>query len=273
MVNFPDSLDTLSNPNADTLLDAAGLEHDVQHANLNDIVEALEAKLGISLSTDVNSVDYLLKLLGQAITPADAFDDEFRGGSLDEKWAWTNQSTASSLLGKSHLALTFPASTTDQCRQLIQAISGSTWRIEACCSLLWNYNEANAATSYLYGGLCAREAASGKIVTFGLNWRAGTFYVYGHKWTNDTTISAALFTAVAIPNNQYYLSLERTATSLVGQISLDGDIWQTVFTETLVASLGFTAGPDYAGFWGTAFKSGTATTPVTAIFDYLRKVA
>lgn len=49
-INFPTSLDSLSNPSASDVLDGA-LLHSVQHANANDILEALEAKLGIGAST------------------------------------------------------------------------------------------------------------------------------------------------------------------------------------------------------------------------------
>lgn len=50
MVNYPSSLDVLSNP-AGTDPTTGALLHSVQHANANDILEALEAKLGIGAST------------------------------------------------------------------------------------------------------------------------------------------------------------------------------------------------------------------------------
>lgn len=49
MPNFPTSLDSLSNPAADDYLNSPS--HAAQHSNVNDIVEALEAKLGIGAST------------------------------------------------------------------------------------------------------------------------------------------------------------------------------------------------------------------------------
>lgn len=51
MVNFPTSLDTLANPTSSTYTDDAGYELDVVISALNDIVEALEAKLGTGAST------------------------------------------------------------------------------------------------------------------------------------------------------------------------------------------------------------------------------
>lgn len=46
--NYPTGVDTWANPTSTTYEDAVGLEHDVQHAQLNDAVKALETKLGIT---------------------------------------------------------------------------------------------------------------------------------------------------------------------------------------------------------------------------------
>lgn len=54
--NFPSSLDTFTNPTATDTLDSP--PHDQQHANINDAVEALEAKVGINSSADTNSLDF-----------------------------------------------------------------------------------------------------------------------------------------------------------------------------------------------------------------------
>ena len=53
MPNFPTSLDTLSNPTSTTLRNDPGYELDVVISTLNDIVEALEAKVGVTASTAV----------------------------------------------------------------------------------------------------------------------------------------------------------------------------------------------------------------------------
>lgn len=58
--SFPTNLDTLLNPGPNDLLDNANpsLDHDVQHTNINDAVEALEAKVGVNSSAVVGSLDY-----------------------------------------------------------------------------------------------------------------------------------------------------------------------------------------------------------------------
>jgi len=58
-VNFPTSLDSLTNPDASDYLHS--VSHSSQHSNANDILEALEAKVGIDGSAVATSLDYLLK--------------------------------------------------------------------------------------------------------------------------------------------------------------------------------------------------------------------
>jgi len=61
-INFPTSLDTFSNPIGTDLLENAttALDHDVQHSNANDAIEALEAKVGIDGSAVTTTHDYKL---------------------------------------------------------------------------------------------------------------------------------------------------------------------------------------------------------------------
>jgi len=54
--NFPASLDTLTNPSATDTLDSP--PHDEQHADANDAIEALQAKVGVDGSAVTSSLDY-----------------------------------------------------------------------------------------------------------------------------------------------------------------------------------------------------------------------
>lgn len=62
MTNFPTSLDSLPNPTGSDLMEnaTAALDHDVQHSNANDAIEALEAKVGINGSAVTTTHDYKL---------------------------------------------------------------------------------------------------------------------------------------------------------------------------------------------------------------------
>ena len=54
---FPTALDNFTNPASTDLLSQAGVSHADQHANANDAIEALEARVGITNSADVTSHD------------------------------------------------------------------------------------------------------------------------------------------------------------------------------------------------------------------------
>jgi hypothetical protein len=54
--NFPASLDTLTNPTSSDSLSSPS--HSAQHANVNDAVEALQAKVGVDSSAVTTSLDY-----------------------------------------------------------------------------------------------------------------------------------------------------------------------------------------------------------------------
>ena len=65
--NFPAGLDALTNPSAGDSLNSPS--HSAQHANVNDAVEALQAKVGVDNSAVTTSIDYKLRNLdGSAIT-------------------------------------------------------------------------------------------------------------------------------------------------------------------------------------------------------------
>lgn len=59
--NFPTSLDALNNPTSSNTL--ASPDHAGQHADANDAIEALQAKVGINGSSVPTSIDYLLSIL------------------------------------------------------------------------------------------------------------------------------------------------------------------------------------------------------------------
>lgn len=64
--SFPTSLDTLTNPTSTSSL--ASPSHSDQHINANDAIEALEAKVGINGSTDVNSIQYKVAAVQASIS-------------------------------------------------------------------------------------------------------------------------------------------------------------------------------------------------------------
>ena len=58
--NFPTSLDSLTNPSSGNTLNSPS--HSTQHANANDAIEVLEAKVGVNNSAVTTSLDYKMRI-------------------------------------------------------------------------------------------------------------------------------------------------------------------------------------------------------------------
>jgi hypothetical protein len=66
--SFPSSLDAFTNPSSTDAMDSVSVPHATQHADLNDAVEALEAKVGADSSAVSSSHDYKIAQLEAAST-------------------------------------------------------------------------------------------------------------------------------------------------------------------------------------------------------------
>jgi len=71
--NFPTSLDSLTNPQGTDSV--AAVPHAAQHANANDAIEALEAKVGADNSAVTTSIDYRIRALEGASVDTEAIQD------------------------------------------------------------------------------------------------------------------------------------------------------------------------------------------------------
>jgi microcystin-dependent protein len=54
--SFPAAFDVPANPNLNTSMAGSGFEHDLQHVNINDMMKAVQLRIGITGSPDTNSV-------------------------------------------------------------------------------------------------------------------------------------------------------------------------------------------------------------------------
>lgn len=69
--NFPTDLDDLNNPNGTDSM--AG--HAALHGNVNDAIEAIQAKLGVNGSSDSTSIDYKITQLESQVSSLDNQSD------------------------------------------------------------------------------------------------------------------------------------------------------------------------------------------------------
>lgn len=83
--NFPTSLDSLSNPTWSDKTDI--VPHASQHSNANDAIEAIEAKIWINGSTDVNSLEYKVNQANPLTTKGDIFVRSSTGNTRLPVWA------------------------------------------------------------------------------------------------------------------------------------------------------------------------------------------
>ena len=66
--NFPTSLDSFTNPSSSDAMDSVSVPHATQHSDLNDAVEALQAKVGANSSAVTTSHDYKIAQLEAGAT-------------------------------------------------------------------------------------------------------------------------------------------------------------------------------------------------------------
>jgi len=71
--NFPEDLDSFINPQPTDSV--AAVSHAAQHANTNDAIEALQTKVGVDGSQDVNSLDYRIANLENASVDTESIQD------------------------------------------------------------------------------------------------------------------------------------------------------------------------------------------------------
>lgn len=104
-INYPASLDSFSNPVATDPMNSATVPHATQHANLNDAVEALEAKVGVDNSAVTTSHDYKLRRLS---TPVGMIAYTIATTQPDG-WLFHNQTIANANVGYPDLWAIVPA--------------------------------------------------------------------------------------------------------------------------------------------------------------------
>jgi hypothetical protein len=73
--NFPSSLDTFTNPSSSDAMDSVSVPHATQHSDLNDAVEALQAKVGADSSAVTTSHDYKIADHASRLTTLEALGE------------------------------------------------------------------------------------------------------------------------------------------------------------------------------------------------------
>lgn len=155
--NFPTALDDFTNPTAADMLSAIAVLHSAQHANNNDAIEALEAKVGVDDSAVVTSLDYRVKQL--ETSPAGA------GGS-DTQIQYNN---AGSLDG-ARLSYSYNGGQVTLATGQVEGVDhGEDFVLQGGDAL----NDANAGAFYISGGEAPGTGDGGKVDIHGGDSEAG----------------------------------------------------------------------------------------------------
>jgi len=100
--NFPSSLDSFTNPSSTDAMDSVSVPHASQHSDLNDAVEALQAKVGADSSAVTTSHDYKISQL-EALGSATAFTPSWANltpGNATEEFYYAITNNVMTVMGK-----------------------------------------------------------------------------------------------------------------------------------------------------------------------------
>ena len=156
--NFPSSLDSFTNPSSSDAMDSVSVPHATQHSDLNDAVEALQAKVGADSSAVTSSLDYKVAQLESGAT----------GGKILQVVSTTKtdvfSSTSSSFTAITGLSASItPSSATSKVLVMLNIKGCST---QATSSSNFNYRLMRGATAIGVGDAAgSRNQVTGSIGT------------------------------------------------------------------------------------------------------------
>jgi hypothetical protein len=104
--SFPTSLDSFTNPTAVDTLDSP--PHDTQHADANDAIEALEAKVGVDGSAVTTSHEYRINSIEELNTNAQVGTTYTLALTDDGKVVEMNNASANTLTVPPNSSVAFP---------------------------------------------------------------------------------------------------------------------------------------------------------------------
>lgn len=203
---------------------------------------------------------------------ADAMDDEFEGTSLDAKWTWYHQNTASVAFEAGAVKFTATINASEDVGMIGQPLpGGGAWRFRAKLSALTQASVNNA-------GLYLHETGTGKILQFGLLDLSGTGTIWVETASSFTgsgsiaTSGAALLWPLGLnyPSTPAYFEIELASGTLHFRLSNTGYDGTFVEFYSVAQTTPFTTAPNVIGLGGYSFNG---STPVRLYCDWFRRMA
>lgn len=167
-----------------------------------------------------------------------AYDDEFDGTSLDPKWSWFNQSSASISLANGSALMTTPAASGDNSRGIVQSETGASWTYRARIA---TGSLTNSGANYFGGGVVIRNSSGPKNVMFLKLYANG--WKLGAQTRTDTTYVGSIAEVTLAdyghrPEMFDYWEMSLASGTITLKYSPNGVSWRTIGSTTVAAYLG-----------------------------------
>jgi hypothetical protein len=175
--NFPASLDSLTNPTSSDSLNSPS--HSAQHANSNDAIEALQAKVGVDSSAVTTSLDYKVAQL-EAISHGKILQ-VVRGTDTTER------TTTSTSFVDANISVTITPTSTDSDILLIWLLSH---RAESALAI-GKYRITDSSNNSISGA----ETALAGLLTTTRNYASMTVIGFDSPATTSATTYKGRFSA------------------------------------------------------------------------------
>lgn len=205
---------------------------------------------------------------------ANAMDDEFEATSLDAKWTWYQQNTASVQFSNGSMALVGETTATNTINALFQPLpGGGAWKFRAKAAL------ANQGVNNFGAPLTLYEASSGNVATIGIFNSSGTLDLIVATGTLSSGLTAVPFlggisayfpseTIAGITGGFIYYEIELASGTLhyrVSNTGLDGTYLE-IYSVAVTSE--FTTAPDHIG---PSVRSDHASIPAVMFIDFFRR--
>lgn len=231
--NFPTSLDALTNPTATDKVSTVG--HAAQHANVNDAIEAIQAKLGVNSSAVTTSHDY--KLSG--VTGSD------KAASLAGTEAFTNKTLTSPILTTPRFAdLGYIADANGNELLIFDTVTSAVNEIVLANAATGTNPKFTASGGDSNIGFDFQTKGTGVIRVLGSSTQAGEIRFY--EDTDDGSNYTAL--KAGAPSGDVTYTLPATAPSSSGQIlsATTGGVMSWVANTAIQTTTSAMPQPDFA---------------------------
>ena len=159
-----------------------------------------------------------------------AKDDEFDDTSLDGKWSWVNQGTATWTEADGYGVMTMP-SNSDNVRLLVQTVPAGDFVVTA------KLRNAAIPANYTTIGLCVYNSANGYRILLGHKTVTSNYRNQVVRWKGDTTYDSDKYNLGTIGDCARYYRIRLVTTTLYFEVSTDGQVWTPLYSETIATFL------------------------------------